>query len=252
GIHLQAPHHRPQPRGPRQPRPEVNESEREVAQLVLPAVRWHPDRGFHDTWPAIERALAAGVRGFSLFGGEAGSVRDLTDEMRRRANGPLLFASDLERGAGQQFRGATPLPPSAAIGWLNDLEVTRRAAEITAREARALGTGWVLAPVADLDLEPRNPIVATRAWHREPVPAARQVESWVRGCAEGGALSCLKHFPGAGRATTDSHTELPVVTANREELERGLLPFRAGIAAGADTVMVGHLAYPTIDPSGIP
>lgn len=230
----------------------MNETAREVAQLVLPAVRWHPERGFHDAWPEIERALAAGIRGFILFGGEARSVGDLTQEMRRLVSEPLLFASDLERGAGQQFRGATPLPPAAALGWLNDLEVTRRAGEITAREARAVGVGWVLAPVADLDIEPRNPIVATRAWQREPISAARQVEAWVRGCAEGGALSCLKHFPGGGRATGDSHAELPVIHADREELEQDLLPFRAGIAAGADSVMVGHFAYSALDPSGKP
>src|SRR5690606_11098164 len=112
-----------------------------------------------------------------------------------------------------QFRGATPLPPAAALGGLEDPEATHRAAEITAREARALGVGWVLAPVADVDLEPLNPIVGTRAFGPDPQSVARQVEAWVRGCADGGALSCAKHFPGHGRTVGDSHLTRPRVGA---------------------------------------
>jgi beta-glucosidase len=220
------------------------------SRLLFPAVRWEVAAGFQSAWPDIERRVAAGVGGFILFGGEAGAVRDLTDEIQRIASRPLLIASDLERGAGQQFRGATPLPPAAALGNLNDPEITRRAAEITAREARALGIGWVLAPVADVDLEPLNPIVGTRAFGSEPERVARQVEQWVRGCADGGALSCAKHFPGHGRTVADSHVERPRVEAGRGELAADLLPFQAAIAAGVDSVMAAHVAFPALDPSG--
>jgi beta-glucosidase-like glycosyl hydrolase len=224
--------------------------ERAAARLLLPAVRWEERSGFSDGWPAIEHAVRAGVGGFIIFGGEAAAVRDLTEEMRRISPHPLLIASDLERGAGQQFRGATPLPPAAALASLDDPEATRRAAEITAREARALGIGWVLAPVADVDLEPRNPIVGTRAFGADPVATSRQVEAGVGGCAAGGALSCAKHFPGHGRTTGDSHVERPRVDASRAELEQDQLPFRAAIAAGVDAVMAAHVAYPPLDPSG--
>ncbi len=98
-----------------------------VARLLLPAVRWSAEHGFHREWEGIERALERGVGGFILFGGEAGAVHDLTEEIHRRSRHPLLIASDLERGAGQQFRGATPLPPAAALGSLGDLEATGRA-----------------------------------------------------------------------------------------------------------------------------
>lgn len=224
--------------------------EEAAARLLFPAVRWNAESGFRDPWPDVERAIRLGVGGVIVFGGEAGEVRDLTDEIQRLAPRPLLVASDLERGAGQQFRGATPLPPAAALAHLDDPEITRRAAEITAREARALGVGWVLAPVADLDIEPLNPIVGTRAFGSDPHRAARQVEQWVRGCADGGALSCVKHFPGHGRTAADSHIERPRVDANRGELEADLLPFRAAIAAGTDGVMAAHVAFPALDPSG--
>jgi beta-glucosidase-like glycosyl hydrolase len=221
-----------------------------VARLLLPAIRWDAESGFEGYRETIEHGLELGVGGFILFGGEANAVRALTDELHRRAPHPLLIGSDLERGAGQQFRGATPLPPAAAIGWLDDEALTERAGELTAREARALGVNWIYAPVADVDLEPENPIIGVRAFGSEPDGVARHVAAWVRGCARGGALSCAKHFPGHGRTVGDSHIERPAVRASREELEEDLEPFRAGIAAGVDSLMTAHVVYPALDPTG--
>jgi beta-glucosidase-like glycosyl hydrolase len=222
-----------------------------VTRLLFPALRWDERTGFGHETAVIEGALALGVGGFIIFGGEAGAVRDLTAELRRRSAYPLLIGADLERGAGQQFRGATPLPPVAGLGALDDLEATWRAGELTAREARALGVDWVYAPVADLDIEPRNPIVGSRAFGSDPVRVAAQVVAWTEGCRAGGALSCAKHFPGHGRTASDSHLGLPLVEQTRATLEADLLPFREAIRAGVDAVMTAHVAYPALDPSGV-
>jgi beta-glucosidase len=222
------------------------------ARLLLPALRADPDGRFGSRAGAIEAGLALGVGGFILFGGEAAAVAELTAELRRRAGHPLLFAADLERGAGQQFRGATPLPPASALASLDDPAESGRAGELTAREARALGVDWVYAPVADVDLEPANPIVGTRAFGTSPHEVSRHVDAWIRGCAQGGALSCAKHFPGHGRTTGDSHVERPVVDADRGALEADLAPFRAACAAGVDSVMTAHVVYPALDPGGRP
>ncbi|HEU4561683.1 MAG TPA: glycoside hydrolase family 3 N-terminal domain-containing protein, partial [Longimicrobium sp.] len=224
----------------------------DVARLMLPAVRWSNENGFEGFRDTIERGLELGVGGFIFFQGQADAVRELTAELRSRARHPLLIASDLERGAGQQFRGATPLPPAAAIGWLGDDAVAERAGELTAREARALGVNWIYAPVADVDLEPENPIIGVRAFGTSPDAVARQVAAWVRGCRRGGALSCAKHFPGHGRTVGDSHVERPSVPASREDLEIDLLPFRAAVEAGTDSVMTAHVVYPALDPGGAP
>lgn len=223
-----------------------------IAQVLFPALRWKDGSGFDHEEQRIEEALRIGVGGFILFGGEAAAVRELTSDLRRRSRTPLLIGADLERGAGQQFRGATQLPPAAALAALDDLDITRRAGELTAREARALGVDWVYAPVADLDLEPRNPIVGTRSFGADPARAAAHVTAWIEGCRAGGALSCAKHFPGHGRTLADSHAELPVVAAERHELETDLAPFRAAIRAGVDAVMTAHVAFPALDPSGAP
>lgn len=223
-----------------------------LARLLLPALRWHAEHGFDTSRDTIERALELGVGGFILFGGTAEGVRALTAELHRRAAYPLLVASDLERGAGQQFRGATPLPPAAALASLREPATTRRAAEITAREARAVGVNWIYAPVADVDLEAENPIIGTRAFGTSAAEVAAQVAAWVEGCAAGGALSCAKHFPGHGRTIGDSHIEQPCVMASREELEQDLEPFRAAIGAGVDSMMTAHVCYPALDPAGVP
>jgi beta-glucosidase-like glycosyl hydrolase len=223
-----------------------------VARLLLPAIRWDAERGFEGYRETVERALELGVGGFILFNGDAPGVRALTEELHRRSRHPLLIASDLERGAGQQFVGATPLPPAAALGSLGEDETSRRAGELTAREARSVGVNWIYAPVADVDLEPENPIIGSRAFGTRAESVAMHVAAWVRGCTAGGALSCAKHFPGHGRTVGDSHIERPCVNAPREDLEVDLVPFRAAVEAGVDSLMTAHVCYPALDPSGAP
>lgn len=223
-----------------------------TSQLLLPAIRWDPVTRYSRAEPVVNAALAQGVGGFVLFGGEANAVRAMTVDITRRSTTPILIGADLERGAGQQFRGATQLPPLAAIGALDDLSVTRQAAALTAREARAVGVNWIFAPVADLDIESRNPIVGTRAFGADPVRVAAQVTAWIEGCHSEGVLCCAKHFPGHGRTTTDSHAALPVVEATREELETDLTPFRAAVVAGVDAIMTAHVAFPALDPGEVP
>jgi beta-glucosidase len=222
-----------------------------TAELILPAIRWDPRNGFEPAKQAVEEALALGVGGFIIFGGEKEAVRKLTGDLAAAAPHPLLIASDLERGAGQQVRGLTSLPPLMALARLGE-KVVREAARITAREARDVGINWVLAPVVDLDVEPANPIVQTRSFGDDPGRVGALARAWIESCQAEGALACAKHFPGHGRTTSDSHAELPVVAADRASLEADLGPFRDAIAAGVASVMTAHVAYPALDPSGVP
>jgi beta-glucosidase-like glycosyl hydrolase len=215
-----------------------------LAQLLIPALEADADGRFTSARARFEEGLALGVGGFLLYGGETDAVRALTKEAQQRARRPLLFAADLERGAGQQFSGATGLPPLAAIAWLDDMEALRRAARHTAREARTMGVNWNLAPVVDLDVDAQNPIVGTRSFGADPERVARYAAAWIEACQAEGVLACAKHFPGHGRTATDSHLELPVVRASREELyATDLVPFRAAIAANVASLMTAHVAY---------
>ncbi len=225
----------------------------EVAQLLLPAVRWDAARGFAGEREGIERALSLGVGGFIVFGGPADDVLALTRELQARSRVPLLIGADLERGAGQQFVGLTGLPPLAALASLGDEDAIRRAARLTASEARGVGINWVYGPVCDIDVEPANPIVGTRSLGGDVTRVAHFAAHWVDACQASGAMACAKHFPGHGRTTADSHAELPRVTASAEVLwATDLAPFRAAIDAGVAAVMTAHVAFPALDSSGTP
>ena len=224
-----------------------------VANLLVPALRWDRVRGWDAARPGIERGLALGVGGFMLFGGEQDAVRQLTKELRQRSTVPLLIAADMERGAGQQFDGATGLPPIAAIASLNDPDAVRRAARLTAKESRTVGVNWDFAPVCDVDLESENPVLGTRTFGGDAHRVASSVAVWIKACQAEGVLACAKHFPGHGRTRADSHLELPVVDASKKDLmDVDLAPFRAAIDAGVSSIMTAHVAYPSLDPSGEP
>jgi len=225
----------------------------ELGRLILPALRAAPDGSFAKEAGAIADALDLGVGGFITFGGNAESVRRLTADLLRRAERPLLIASDLERGAGQQIEGLTEFPPPLALAALDDPNVARWAGAVTAQEARAVGINWIFAPVADLDVLPQNPIVQTRAFGDDPNRVATLVRSWIEGCQGAGALACAKHYPGHGRTAADSHITLPSVDESRESLTAtDLVPFRVAADCGVAAMMTAHVAYPALDPSGLP
>jgi beta-glucosidase len=220
---------------------------------VVPRLEWSEGRGFDASRELRERALALGVGGFVLAPAPQDDVRALTKELRSRARHPLLVAVAMERGAGQAIGGATGLPPLAAIASLGDADAVRKAARLTAREARTLGVTWALAPVLDLDLNLDNPIVGSRSFGSDPTLVAKLGSAWIEACQQEGVLACAKHFPGHGRTSTDSHLERPSVRVTRHELmERDLVPFRAAIKAGVASVMTAHVAFPSLDPAGPP
>ncbi|HEV7595965.1 MAG TPA: glycoside hydrolase family 3 N-terminal domain-containing protein, partial [Gemmatimonadaceae bacterium] len=111
----------------------------EIAELFYPAIRWDATHGFEAQREAIDEALKLGIGGFILFGGPSEHVASLTEELHSKSRIALLIGADLERGAGQQFAGQTALPPLAAIASLEDLQSIRRAAAVSAIEARSLG-----------------------------------------------------------------------------------------------------------------
>jgi beta-glucosidase-like glycosyl hydrolase len=227
---------------------------RRAAELVIPALRWNEaERAYGCEGATLDEALDAGVGGFCFFGGVADDAKALIAELNARSRVPLLIASDLERGAGQQFDGLTGLPPLAALASLNDEDAIRRAARLTAREARSIGVNWIFAPVLDLDIEPDNPIVGTRALGGDPATVARLGTAWIEGCQAERVMACGKHFPGHGRTTVDSHAALPEVDATKQELlAADLVPFRAAIDAGVAGMMSAHISFPALDDSRVP
>ena len=166
---------------------------------------------------------------------------------------PLLTSSDFEWGVQMRIAGATKFPRAMAFGATGDPQLGYEAGKVVASEMRALGVHIDFAPDADVNNNPRNPVINIRSFGEDPRRVGEMVSAWVRGLQEGGVLATLKHFPGHGDTGVDSHLDLPIVPHPRERLEQiELAPFRAGIAAGAAAVMVAHIELPAIDPEKQP
>jgi beta-glucosidase len=216
--------------------------ELQAAQLIFPGYRFGPDE-----WEAAERLVDLGVGGFCLFQASGTEVARFTEAMQKRAKTPLLFCADYERGAGALVEGGTKLPANMAFGAADSEELVFLKGRITAREARAIGVDWVLAPVVDLAGRADNPIVNVRAFGDEPALVTRLARAFLKGLHDGGAVGCLKHFPGHGDTDVDSHIELPVLQRTLDQLrERELVPYRE-LASDADSIMTGHLMFPSLD-----
>lgn len=192
--------------------------------------------------------------GMILFGGEVYETAFLTNRLQKIARIPLLIASDLERGAGNQVTGATLFPPLMAIGAADSEELAYQMGRITALEGRALGIHVTYAPVVDVNINPDNPIINTRAIGEDPDQVSRLALAFIRGCQENGMIATAKHFPGHGDTAEDSHTLLPTVAADRNRIDNvELYTFKKAVEGGVQSVMTAHLHVPALDPTpGLP
>jgi len=167
---------------------------------------------------------------------------------------PLLTSGDFEGGAAYILNGATRLPRAMAIAATGDEQLAFKAGVVGGSEARAVGVNIDFYPVVDVNNNPRNPIINLRSFGEDPARVATMAVSYIKGIQSTGAFASAKHFPGHGDTEVDTHLGLAVITHPRERLDRvELVPFRAAIDAGVDTVMSTHIVLPALDPTpGIP
>ena len=143
----------------------------------------------------------------------------------------------------------SPVLGAAALGAADDLDLTEATGRAVGSDLAAAGIDLTLAPVADLNTNPANPVIGVRSFGSDPARAGEHVAAWVRGLQSAGIAACAKHFPGHGDTSDDSHLTLPVVDADQDTLdERELVPFAAAIRADAAAVMTSHLLLPRLDP----
>lgn len=193
-----------------------------------------------------EALVDLGVGGFCLYGGTTVEVAELTERLQKRAKEPLLFNADYEDGTGTQCPDGVHLPSNMGIGAAGEEALARQKGLLTAAQSAAIGVRWVLTPVVDLAVEPDNPIVNIRSFGSDPAHVTRMARAYLRGLREGGAIGCVKHFPGHGRARCDSHLEMPSIEAPRAELDLDLQPYLQ-LGADADSLMTGHLSVPALE-----
>ena len=195
-----------------------------------------------------------GIGGFILFGGERDEIRTALDEMQSAAEIPLFIASDVERGVGQQLRGCAAFPcqmaVSAGIDRSNpgDVSLLERGVMTIAEEAKDIGINMPLIPVLDVNQNPDNPIICTRAFSDKPLDVAWFGKIYTEILESAGLISCAKHFPGHGDTSSDSHILLPVISKSYDQLMAvDIVPFKEAVEAGASSIMVGHLLIPSVD-----
>jgi len=235
--------------------------EQQIAQMVVVRASGHlfDHQIRYPGWEPSAATLRHWVRdrhvgGVLLLGGSAAEIAQRTRQLQAWARVPLLLAADIEEGVGQRFGGATPFPPPMAVGAIAERDPQQgeayayRMGAVTAQEAAALGLNWVLAPVADVNNNPDNPVINVRAFGESASQVSRLAGAFVRGARAQGVLTAAKHFPGHGDTATDSHLQLPVLSGSPQRLaELELPPFQAAIAAGSDAVMSAHLSVPAWD-----
>ncbi|MFF2271698.1 glycoside hydrolase family 3 protein [Agromyces sp. NPDC058136] len=210
----------------------------------------------------LRRELDAGLAGAVLFahnlndaGGrgapDAGGrvSRPLAEELDSYSaqTRPLLVGIDEEGGNVTRvdaLLGST-LPGAAQLGFVDDLAASEAVGDHLADRSRAVGANVVLGPVADVNTDPRNPVIGVRSFGDDPELVSRHAVAQLRGIQRAGAAACVKHFPGHGDTHLDSHHAMPELSISLDELERWHLPpFRAAIAAGVAAVMTAHIIVP--------
>ncbi|WP_309316926.1 glycoside hydrolase family 3 protein [Streptomyces salinarius] len=167
---------------------------------------------------------------------------------------PVLISTDQEHGiVARVGEPATLFPGAMAVGAGGSRSDARTLGRIAGAELNALGIRQDYSPVADVNVNPANPVIGVRSFGADPDAVAELVAAEVTGYQRSGVAACAKHFPGHGDTATDSHTGFPVITHSREEWEElDAPPFRAAIEAGIDAIMTAHLMVPALDDSGDP
>jgi beta-N-acetylhexosaminidase len=178
------------------------------------------------------------------------------NHMQRLAKTPLLVASDFEHGASMRVSDTARFPYLMAFGAAHDEAAIRALGAATAQEARALGVNWVLAPDADVNNNPDNPIINVRSFGENPQTVAAGVASFIEGAhsdPRNYVLVSAKHFPGHGDTAEDSHLQLAKLDEPKDRMESvELVPFRSAIAHGVDSIMTAHMTVPAFELEPIP
>lgn len=219
-----------------------------LAALVMPrldADRWSEEEYRADAYDLIDQ----GVRSFGVFCGTLEATISLLQDLQRYSPEKLFFGADYEHGLPMRLRdGGIAFPRAMAMG-KTSAGITEHLATAIAHETRAVGVHWNWAPVADMNSDPANPIVNTRAFGETSAEVAPHVQAYIRGMQSAGVLACAKHLPGHGATQVDSHLALPSVDVSLDVLQqREFVPFRAAIEAGVGSLMMGHLRVPALDP----
>jgi beta-N-acetylhexosaminidase len=204
----------------------------------------------------LRSLLQNGLGGICLFGHNIEGptqVAALTTAIYS-ANQHAIVSMDEEGGDVSRLhqRDGSPFPGNAILGRIDDIDATCAVAREVGRQLAEVGVGLALAPDADVNSNPDNPVIGVRSFGADPVAVAAHTAAWTNGVQSSGVAACAKHFPGHGDTSSDSHVSEPVLTADAATLsDRELVPFSAAIGARTKAIMTSHIRVTSLDPDNV-
>jgi len=222
-----------------------------IAQLIwVPA--WADERG--GNYRQVEELVTKyGVGGVIFFEGSRDLQMDFTRRISQVSRIPLIIAQDAEWGTGMRLREIEDFPYQMTLGALQNDSLIYRMGAAVAWQCRDIGVNLNLAPVADVNNNPLNPVINYRSFGEDPERVAEKAVMYMKGLQDHGVIACAKHFPGHGDTDTDSHTGMPVIRGDRDRFNKvELIPFRRLADEGVGAVMTAHISVPGLEESGLP
>jgi len=217
-----------------------------IGQLIwVPA--WADARG--GNFRQVEELVTKyGIGGVIFFEGSSDLQVDFTRRIRKISKIPLIIAQDAEWGTGMRLKEIEDFPYQMTLGALQDDSLIYKMGSAVAWQCRDIGVDVNLAPVADVNNNPLNPVINYRSFGEDPNKVASKAVMYMKGMQDHGVIACAKHFPGHGDTDIDSHTGLPVIRGDRRRFDTvELIPFRRLVDEGVGAVMTAHLVVPGLD-----
>lgn len=181
-------------------------------------------------------------------------VLQLTTELQLEAKlagnkSPLLICTDQENGIVRRLgKGCTIFPGAMLLGATHNSKNAYNIGLATGKELKALGINWNLSPVVDINNNSNNPVIGVRSYGEDPWLVSKLGKATMKGIQKSGVITTLKHFPGHGDTNVDSHLDIPIITHNLDRLWKvELIPFKELINEGADTVMIAHVHFSSVE-----
>jgi beta-N-acetylhexosaminidase len=217
-----------------------------IAQLMI--IRAHSNLGADHVKEVTELIKKYNVGGLCFFQGGPVRQANLTNQYQKIAKTPLMIAIDGEWGLGMRLDSVINFPRQLMMGAVPDAKLIYQFGLAVGEQCKRLGIHVNYAPDIDINNNPMNPVINDRSFGEDKYKVALFGVQYMKGMQDVGVMACAKHFPGHGDVSVDSHYDLPVINKTRAQLDQlELYPFRELIKAGVGSMMIAHLAIPSID-----
>jgi beta-N-acetylhexosaminidase len=227
-------------------------TDQKIAQCIW--IAGYSDRDISHEVEVSDIIRKYGIGGIVFFQGTAEKQAELTSYYQKISRVPLLISQDAEWGVGMRLVNVEKFPYQMTLGAINNDSLIYLFGEAVAAQFKRLGMHVNLAPVADINVNPKNPVINYRSFGENREKVSDKSIMYMKGMQDNGIIATAKHFPGHGDTNVDSHLDLPLISHSRQRLDSvELYPFRELIREGISCIMTAHLNLPSLDTtSGLP